>query len=56
MRAASVRPAFDQKSFDFAASNHASGMVATFDEQQVAAHLLQTMSGNQPGNACAYND
>jgi hypothetical protein len=31
-------------------------MVAAFDEQQVAAHLLQTMSRDQPGNACAYDD
>src|SRR5215510_8400784 len=51
-----VRTALDQKAFDFAALYHSSHMVAAFDEQQIAAHLLQTMSRDQTGNACAYND
>src|SRR5262249_37952474 len=57
MRAAqAVRPALDQKAFDFAALNHASRTVAAFDEQQIATHLLQTMSRDQTGNARAYDD
>src|SRR5262245_27272294 len=54
--AQAVRPALDQKAFDFAALNHASHTVAAFDEQQIAAHLLQTMSRDQAGNACANDD
>src|SRR5262245_39380437 len=54
--AQAVRPALDQKAFDFTALNHAPHTVAAFDEQQIAAHLLQTMSRDQTGNACAYDD